>query len=243
MTVRIAMWSGPRNISTAMLRSWENREDTSVVDEPFYAYYLNRTQVPHPGFTEIINSQSIHYDEVARAMSRDECRTPIQYQKQMTHHLFEDNDLGWTAHLRHVFLIRDPAEIVSSYSRVRGTCELQDIGIEQQLFLYNSISEITGQDIPVIDSNDVLRAPEALTFELCQKLDVPYSSNMLSWPAGKRESDGVWAEYWYDSVEASTGFKPYKRSVPVLDSQQRSVVDQATPFYLDLYARRLSISP
>ena len=239
MTMRVAMWSGPRNISTAMMRSWENRLDTSVIDEPFYAYYLNRSQVSHPGFDEIVNSQSIHYKDVAEAMSGGDCSTPLQYQKHMTHHLFKDDDLEWTANLKHAFLIRDPAEIVSSYTAVRGTCELQDIGIEQQLFLYKKISKITGQDIPIIDSNDVLREPKALMSRLCDKLDVPFSGDMLKWPAGKRTSDGIWAPYWYESVEASTGFKAHQKPALVLDMEQHSVVTEAMPYFHELYAQRL----
>ncbi len=239
MTTRIAMWSGPRNISTAMMRSWENRADTCVVDEPFYAYYLNRTRLLHPGFTEIINSQSVCYEEVAEMMSRGDCSRPLQYQKHMTHHLFEDNDLAWTKKLKHAFLIRHPAEIVSSYTKVRGSCDLQDIGITQQLSLYKQILEITGQDIPIIDSNDVLREPKALMCRLCDRLGVPFSEPMLKWPPGKRASDGVWARYWYDSVEASTEFKAYRRPTLTLDTEQRSVVDEAMPFFDELYAQRL----
>ena len=239
MTIRVAMWSGPRNISTALMRSWENRLDTSVVDEPFYAYYLNRCQVSHPGFDEIVNSQSIHYKDVAEAMSEGRCNTSLQYQKHMTHHLFKDDDLAWTAKLKHAFLIRDPAEIVSSYTAVRGSCELHDIGIEQQLFLYKKISKITGQDIPIIDSNDVLRAPKALMRQLCHKLGVPFSGNMLKWAPGKRASDGIWAPYWYESVEASTGFKALRKPALALDMEQHAVVAEATPYFHELYAQRL----
>lgn len=244
MTTRIAMWSGPRNISTAMLRSWENRPDTSVVDEPFYACYLKRSRSQHPGFDEIMASQSACYEDVALAMSKQLCATTIQFQKHMTHHLYHDNDLGWTKNLKHFFLIRDPVEIVRSYTAVRGTCTLEDIGVEQQLWLYQKISDITGQDIPVIDSNDVLNDPARLIQMLCDKLEVRFTDKMLKWPAGKRDTDGVWARYWYASVESSTGFKVREKSgvEPRVEyaSQESEVVRRAMPSFLKLHRLRLN---
>ena len=132
MTVRIAMWSGPRNISTAMMRSWENRSDCSVVDEPFYAYYLNKTQSPHPMFEEIIAAQPTEYGEVIEQLTQHPCETPLQYQKHMTHHMLPGVDLEWTRSLRHCFLIREPAYVVNSYTNSRGVCTSDDIGIVRQ---------------------------------------------------------------------------------------------------------------
>ncbi|MEH6515874.1 MAG: hypothetical protein V7742_04260 [Halioglobus sp.] len=240
MTIRIAMWSGPRNISTAMMRSWENRPDTQVVDEPFYAYYLDQTQSPHPGFEEVMASQSRDYQQVACELTEGECHSTIEYQKHMTHHMLDGVDLCWTAPLKHCFLIRDPAQVVASYTNSRGVCSVEDIGIIRQAELYEKISEISGQDIPVLDSNDVQNSPEEILGKLCDRFELPFSDSMLNWPSGPRDSDGVWAKHWYRNVERSTGFKPYVPKVVALDDIQLEVVNQVQPYYDRLYKIRIS---
>ena len=240
MTVRIAMWSGPRNISTAMMRSWENRADTQVVDEPFYAYYLDRTQSPHPGFDEILASQRCDYQQVARELTESECHTAIEYQKHMTHHMLDGVDLSWTAPLKHCFLIRDPAQVVASYTNSRGVCSVEDIGIIRQAELYQKISAISGRDIPVLDSNDVQNSPKEILGKLCDRLELPFLDNMLSWPRGPRASDGVWAQHWYHNVERSTGFAPYAPKVLDLSDSQLEVVERVQPYYERLYKIRIS---
>lgn len=234
MTTRIGMWSGPRNISTAMMRSWENRSDTSVVDEPFYAYYLSQTQSPHPMFDEIIQAQDTDYSKVAQYLSKGECESHIQYQKLMTHHMPNGCDLNWTHALTHCFLIRDPAYIVNSYTQSRGVCSADDIGIKRQYELYQAISKITQQPIPIIDADAILNEPEHILPAMCKLLDLPFESSMLRWPAGKRDSDGVWASHWYTSVEASTHFsKPTHKSLS-LSHEQMAVVEEVLPYYLKL---------
>ncbi|MFT4938199.1 MAG: hypothetical protein ACI88A_001223 [Paraglaciecola sp.] len=241
MTTRIAMWSGPRNISTAMMRSWENRADCEVIDEPFYAFYLNQTQSPHPYFDEILHSQSINFSEVAKQLSQAPCKTQIQYQKQMTHHMLKGVDLSWTKDLKHCFLIRDPAQVVNSYTNSRGVCNAEDIGIIRQAELYQQISHISGQTIPVIDSNDVLKEPQFILSELCQRLNLPFDPMMLNWPVGSRSSDGVWAEHWYHSVEKSTGFAQYSASTFTLNAAQLDVVEQVKPHYEQLAKLRIKL--
>ncbi len=238
MTIRLAMWSGPRNISTALMRSWENRPDCSVVDEPFYAYYLAQTNSPHPGFEQVLASQSQYYEDVAKQLASDACDTPLQYQKHMTQHMLTD-DLSWAEGFKHCFLIRDPAEVVMSYTKSRGECSAEDIGIIRQAELYQQLTELSGQEIPVIDSNDVLKAPKAMLRRLCDLLELPFYTEMLSWPAGKRDSDGVWAEHWYHSVENSTGFSPYKAKELTLTSAQQQVVDQVKPAFEFLAGKRI----
>lgn len=239
MTIRIAMWSGPRNISTAMMRSWENRADTSVVDEPFYAYYLDQTQSPHPYFNEVIESQPIKYEEVVAQLTTLECNSQYQYQKHMTHHMLDDVDLAWTSQLQHCFLIRDPEQVVNSYSNSRGECSAQDIGIIRQAQLYEEISEITGQDIPIIDSNDVLNDPANILSQLCNRLSLPFTSSMLAWPKGPRASDGVWASHWYHSVEQSTGFGEVPQRKFTLTKTQRQVVEEVRPYFSMLSKMRI----
>lgn len=239
MTMRIAMWSGPRNISTAMMRSWENRTDTEVVDEPFYAYYLQQTQSPHPLFDEILASQSSDYNYVTTALCSGPCNTQLQYQKQMTHHMLDGVDMAWAKSLSHCFLIRDPAQVVNSYTNSRGVCCAEDIGIIRQAQLYKEISQLTGQDIPIIDSNDVLQNPKAILSKLCERLNIPFDEGMLVWPAGQRSSDGVWASHWYHSVEESTGFAQTISKAFVLSEKQQQVVDEVRPHFEYLYAKRI----
>jgi hypothetical protein len=241
MTLRIAMWSGPRNISTAMMRSWENRSDTEVIDEPFYAFYLNKTRSPHPCFEEVLQSQSDNYEQVVAELTKDVCNSKVQYQKHMTHHMLTGIDLTWVKDLQHCFLIRDPAQVVNSYTNSRGVCSVEDIGIKRQFELYQDISQISGQDIPIIDSNDVLKNPECVLRLLCEKLGVSYIPEMLSWPQGSRTSDGVWAKHWYKNVDNSSGFAPHLAQHLQLNYEQLSVVNQVQPFYQQLYNKRISI--
>ena len=240
MTHRIAMWSGPRNISTAMLRSWENRPDTQVVDEPFYAFYLNKTRSPHPCFEAVLQSQSDNYEQVVSELTQTACKSQVQYQKHMTHHMLTGTDLSWVKKLQHCFLIRSPAQVVNSYTRSRGVCSAEDIGIQRQFELYQDICEISGQDIPILDSNDVLKNPEGILKLLCEKLGVAFMPEMLNWPPGSRTSDGVWAKHWYKNVDNSSGFAPYSAKQLRLNDAQLSVVNQVQPFYEQLYKKRMS---
>ncbi len=242
MTKRIAMWSGPRNISTAMMRSFENRADCSVVDEPFYAYYLKRTGDDHPGRDEVLVSQNNSYQAVADELAHGDVVTPVQYQKHMTHHWFEGDDLDWATELTHCFLIRDPREIVASYARVRGECSLEEIGVVQQAKLYQLLCEQQGRALPVVDTNEILKNPRAGIASLCNQLEIPFDEGMLAWPAGKRDTDGVWAPYWYRSVEASTGFKPYAPMNIELSDTLADVAEQAMHYY-NIMASRKQVAP
>lgn len=234
------MWSGPRNISTAMMRSFENRADTAVVDEPFYACYLHLTGIDHPMREEVIASQPTDWRLVAQALSGDLDGVDIIYQKHMTHHMLPEIDLGWTGTLRNCFLIRDPDQVVKSYSRKRDTITQDDIGIRRQLELYEEISAITGQDIPVIDASRFLADPETGLRNLCSRLAIPFSDKMLRWPSGPRASDGVWAAHWYEAVERSNGFQPATARDITLTRAQRSIADQAREYYEVLLEKSLA---
>ncbi len=232
MTIRIAMWSGPRNISTAMMRSWENRPDCTVVDEPFYASYLHETGLPHPGREAVIASQSIDRAEVIRQLTEQPVATPLFYQKHMTKHMPQGMDMGWCADMRHCFLIRDPAEVVASYLKKMPAVDEHDIGIARQAELFREISAVTGKAPCVIDAADVLRDPDAALASLCASLDVDYlPESMLSWPPGRRNSDGVWAPHWYSNVEKSTGFKRYHRSEPEVPEKYEALCTSARIHY------------
>jgi hypothetical protein len=234
MTVRVAMWSGPRNISTAMMRSWENRLDTVVVDEPFYAAYLTRTRLDHPGRDEVIASQPTDLAEAVRQLVSDKS-APVHYAKHMTHHLAPGMDLGWVGQFHNVLLIRDPDEVVASYVRSREACEPDDIGLLQQVPLL----DVLPPGSPVIDAGDFLRDPESHLRWVCDWLGIEFTDRMLSWPEGLRDSDGVWAPHWYDAVARSTGFEPWRPREISLSPHDAAVAEACRPAYDALHARRL----
>ena len=237
---RIAMWSGPRNISTAMMRSWGNRADTFVCDEPLYAHYLLYTKTSHPGVEEVIRSQENDWRKVVEWLTHFEPPgKSIFYQKHMTHHLLPDIDRRWLDDLTNAFLIREPREVVASFVKVAGTPRLEETGLPQQLSIFNWVRTKTGTIPPVVDSRDVLENPERLLKLLCESLQVDFTSTMLSWPAGPRDTDGVWAKYWYDSVLKSTTFQPYKAKNDDVPSHLTGLLEQAEAIYHDLYEYRL----
>jgi hypothetical protein len=233
------MWSGPRNISTALMRSWENRPDTVVVDEPFYAAYLARTGIEHPGREDVLASQPTEASAVlAGLLAPLPAGRTVQYSKQMTHHLDLGADRSWLADFRNVLLIRDPREVVASYVKSREACAPEDIGILQQVALHDTLTGL-GQHPPIIDAADFLRAPEAHLRWLCDWAGIAFTDRMLTWPAGPRSSDGVWAPHWYDAVRASTGFAPYTPRRVDLSPPEQLTAEACRPAYESLAARRL----
>jgi len=229
------MWSGPRNISTAMMRSWENREDTKVVDEPFYAYYLKESGIEHPMFEEVINNQPTCWQDIVETLTMREIEEDIYYQKHMTHHIFDNGDLSWTKEVKNCFLIRDPLYVVNSYAQKRSDVSIEDIGIKRQYELYEEISRISGQKIPVIDSRATLIKPKETLQALCSKFEIPFLETMMSWPEGKRDSDGIWGEHWYEAVEASTGWQKFKEQNIQLSPKQQRVADESADYYQALF--------
>jgi len=231
------MWSGPRTVSTALMRAWENRPDTAVVDEPLYAFYLSRSGIDHPGRDAIIASMPNDWRVVLDQLTRGPVPggKAVFYAKHMTHHLLPEVDRGALAPLRHAHLIRDPAELLASYAKVRSAPTLADLGIAAQAEIFE---EFGG---PVLDSRDLLERPEPMLRAVCAALDVPFDAAMLSWPPGPRASDGVWAPYWYASVQASTGFGPYRPAVASLPAHLRALADQCRPYYERLHASRLTL--
>ena len=234
-TVRIAMWSGPRTLSTATMRAWENRRDTAVVDEPLYAYYLAATGLDHPGRDAVLASQPTDWRVVVRSLTSDPLPdgAAIGYQKHMTHHVLPEVDLDAFAGLRHAFLIRDPRRLLASYAKVRERPTLADLGLPQQVALFRRFGG------PVVDSDDLLRDPPGTLTRLCAALDVPFDPAMLSWPAGPRDTDGVWAPHWYAGVEASTGFGPYRGTTADVPDHLEGLAQECRPFYDELASRRI----
>lgn len=243
MTLRLAVWSGPRNISTALMRAWENRPDCTVTDEPLYAAYLAATGLDHPLRDEVIAAGETDWRRVADTLIGPvPGGRAIWYQKHMTHHLLPGMSLAWVHALTNVFLIRDPAEVVESYLKSRASVVPEDIGLLQQAALFDAVRRASGRAPTVIDADDFLRDPEAHLRALCDLLGIDFIDRMLQWPAGPRASDGVWAPAWYASVEASTGFSPPDgRPLPVLDGDLARIADAARPYYLRL--KQHSIRP
>jgi hypothetical protein len=239
--VRVAMWSGPRNISTAMMRSFENRGDTVVVDEPLYAAYLARTGIEHPAREEVLASQPTDLDAAIAMLHAPLPRERrVHYAKHMAHHLPRGMDLGWTLRFRNVLLTRDPVEVVASYVRARETCEPEDIGLPQQQWLLE-FWDRQGLDVPILDARDFLGSPEAQLRWLCDWLEIPFSASMLCWPPGPRQSDGVWAPHWYAAVWASTGFEPWRPRETNLTDRHAAVAEACRPVYEVLHARRVQV--
>jgi len=233
---RIAMWSGPRNLSTAMMRSWENRADTAVMDEPLYAAYLAATGVDHPAAEQVIAAGPADAGTAIAA-----CLAPlppgvaISYQKHMAHHLLPEMDRSWLDRLSNCLLIRDPRRVLASYAKVRSEVTLADIGLPQQV-------ELARHCQLVIDSDDFLGDPSAHLIEICRRLDVPFDEAMLAWPSGARQSDGVWAPHWYAAVRESTGFGPPPGSAPPpAPAGLETVVDEAIEIYQDLRAHAITV--
>lgn len=241
--LRITMWSGPRNISTAMMRAWENREDTAVIDEPFYAHYLLTTGVQHPGRDEVIVAQNNDTTEVAAMLIGPiPGNLPIWYQKHMTQHMLPDMPLDWLDQVNHCFLIREPEAVVASFTIQRPAAAAWELGFEQQARLFDHVCDRLGAAPPVIDASDVLKNPAGILTALCARLGIHFSQRMLQWPSGPRTSDGVWAPHWYAAVERSTGFAPYREHRAVLSSFQHGLVEQCQAHYEKLSAHRIAAS-
>ena len=239
--IRIAMWSGPRNISTAMMRSFGNREDCYVTDEPLYAHYLEQTGLDHPGRQETLAGQERDWQRVTRWLTGEiPDQRSIWYQKHMAHHLLPNIDRHWLSDLQHAFLIREPREMLTSLMKFIPQPRLIDTGLPQQLEIFQRYREEHQQVPPVIDGRDVLENPAGMLQELCRQLQIPWTSRMLSWPAGPRETDGAWASYWYASVNQTTGFDPYRPKADTVPDELGDVLAQCEEIYAQLARHKIS---
>lgn len=236
---RIVMWSGPRNLSTAMMRSFGARADTSVVDEPFYAAYLAATGLNHPMRDEILAAGETDWRKVAGTCAADPVEPPIRYEKHMTHHMIDGFGLDWMKGAAIAFLIRDPAAVAASYAVKRAEISAADLGNERQAEIFDHAANLTGSPPPVVDAHDIRSAPEAMLQKLCAAFGIPFDPAMLSWPAGPQPSDGVWAPHWYNAICASTGFAPPDHEPPKLTAALEEIVAEARPYYECLAAYRL----
>ena len=232
MTIRIAMWSGPRNLSTAMMRSFGSRADTFVSDEPFYGAYLKTTRDPQPMIDEIIADMDCDWESVKNAQNGEAPdESAIWYQKHMPHHMEGPVDITDFPDTRHAFLIRDPVRVAASYANKRDEIRQEHLGVTRQREYFEKVADQAGKAPPVVDSHDILLNPPVALKRLCGALEIDYDPAMLSWEKGPHEEDGVWGSHWYDKVNASTGFGSAPDSMPELDEAYRKVADECRADY------------
>lgn len=236
-TQRICLWSGPRNISTAIMYAFGQRSDTEIVDEPLYAHYLHVTGAKHPGREEVMASMQIDGKEVIRDVILGPCVKPVLFMKQMAHHLIEI-DRSFMRETHNILLIRDPKEMLPSLTKVIGIPKLKDTGLKMQADLLSELHEM-GQSPPILDARELLLAPKEVLSILCSRLDLPFEEDMLSWKRGGHSSDGVWAPYWYDNVHKSEGFAPYQPKSAPFPVELNSVLSECLQYYEPLRAEAL----
>jgi hypothetical protein len=238
--MKIAMWSGPRNLSTALMYAFASRPDCAVWDEPFYAAYLAATGIDHPMRDAVITAGIADPARVAaRCAGPVPKGRPLWYQKHMTMHMIPSFDRGFLRSVTNAFLIRHPARVVDSYGRKRESPSLADLGFLQQADLFDQVADLTGVAPPVVSAEAVRQDPRGTLDRLCRALGIPFTDTMLSWPAGPKAHDGVWAPHWYNAVHQSTGFGDPEGPLPVLPSDGQRLVEQALPAYDRLAALAL----
>lgn len=241
--IRIAMWSGPRNLSTALMRSFSSRDDTTVLDEPFYAHYLRETGIDHPGREQVMGAYENDWRQVMQYITG---AVPggktIWYQKHMAHHMLPHIDtrpLIEAKQMMHAFLIRNPIEVIASYAKVYPNMTLAETGLPCQVDLFNRVKESSGAIPAVVDAKDLLLDPKRVLDRLCEKLGIAFTEQMLSWPAGPHPEDGAWAPFWYERVYQSTGFEKYQPKNEAPPARYAPVCDEATRLYEVLASHRL----
>ncbi len=242
MTIRIAMWSGPRNISTAMMRSFGSRADCFVSDEPFYGAYLKQTGFDHPMKDEVIADMDCDWQSVAAALRGDPPDgEALWYQKHMPSEMVGPVGIEDFPDHRHGFLIRHPARVIASYAKKMEAVSFGDTGLERQLRYFHHEADRLGHPPPVFDSADILADPEAMLNRMCAALGIDWDPAMLRWEPGRRATDGVWAAHWYNRVEESTGFEGSEGDPPAVPDAYRSLYDQCLPIYEELAGYRMRV--
>tara|TARA_B100000963_G_scaffold145781_1_gene126988 strand:+ start:21757 stop:22470 length:714 start_codon:yes stop_codon:yes gene_type:complete len=237
--MKIACWSGPRNISTALLRSWSSRYDTFVSDEPFYAFYLKKTNFQHPMREEIIQSYSTNYEEIIKNLiSKNPKNKKIWYQKQMAHHLINIKDLSWINNFENCILIRHPKYVINSYIKKNDLKNVDELGFPQQLSIIEYLKSYNLKFF-IIDADDLLSNPKKTLFEWCNFLKIDFDEKMLSWPKGPHKNDGIWGQHWYDNINNSNGF--YAKSPRASDDYKKfeKIYKQALSYYKKIYNMKI----
>ena len=241
--IRIAMWSGPRSISTALMRSFENRPDTFVTDEPFYAHYLKKTGIDHPLRNEVMENNNTDWNRVANEIIGTIPKgKDIWYQKHMAQHIFPGCDMKWVGKLQNCILIRNPRKVIYSYSKKYEISSISQLGYNQQINLFNMLNEMGAPPL-ILDADDILKNPKQMLKLLCEKLSIQFYDKMLTWPSGKRESDGIWGQHWYGSVEASNGFLPYTKEKGDLPNKYKDIYKACLESYQQLHSHQIFNTP
>ena len=230
--MKIACWSGPRNISTALMRSWSSRNDTFVSDEPFYAYYLKKTRLKHPMYKEIINYYPNSLKGVLKFINGKIPKSKnIWYQKHMAHHLLELEELKWLENFHNCFLIRHPRQVIPSYIKKNKLYKIEELGYKQQNQMIDYLTKNKKKFI-IINSNVLLKNPKKILEKWCEKINIEYNPNMLKWKKGQYDTDGIWYKYWYDSVIKTTRFKKITTNVyNTIDKEYLDIYNDALYYY------------
>tara|TARA_Y100000768_G_scaffold122575_1_gene90667 strand:+ start:12443 stop:13153 length:711 start_codon:yes stop_codon:yes gene_type:complete len=227
----VSCWSGPRNISTALMRSWSSRKDTFVTDEPFYAYYLKKTNLKHPLYKEIINKYPSNYDEVVNYLiNKIPNDKKIWYQKHMAHHIFDFNNIEWLNNCENCILLRHPKEVISSYSKKNKLNSVEELGYPQQYEIIKYLKKINKSYV-IIDSSALLKNPEKVLSNWCMKINIKFDKSMLTWEKGNYVSDGIWWKSWYDNVIKTTGFKEYEQKNVNIENKYNSIYNESMKYY------------
>ena len=227
----IACWSGPRNISTALMRSWSSRDDTFVIDEPFYAYYLSKTQLKHPMFNEIINHYSCNYNEIVKnLLGKIPDDKKIYYQKHMAHHLIDLNKIDWIKKCENCFLIRHPKEVIHSYTAKNNLNSIEELGYPQQYAIIQLLKK-ANKSFVVIESSELLDNPRITLMNWCKKIDIKFNRSMLNWEKGNHENDGIWWKHWYDDVIKSTSFQKNSKKDITIENKYDSIYNESMNYY------------
>ena len=234
--IRIAMWSGPRNISTTMMRSFSSRSDTHVTDEPFYAYYLKRSGVTHPGYEQILQSNTTDYNHIMnRLINHIPNKKSVWYQKHMAHHLDPNDNLKWTNSFLNCLLIRDPNYVIASYIKKNDLKNIDELGYTQLLKIF----QYHDNQIPIVDAKDILLNPEGMLRKLCFLFNIVFEEKMLSWDKGAHPQDGIWGKYWYDRLWESTTFSLYEEKESIIDDAYKDILEECINIYDELYQYRV----
>ena len=227
------MWSGPRNLSTALMRSFENRNDTKVIDEPFYAYYLKKTQLDHPMKNEIINYYPTSQMQILKQITSQTQNNQIFYQKHMTHHIIKNTRLDWLNKGYNCFLIRHPAKVINSYIKKNTLISIDDVGFKKQYEIFNKIKK-NKINYMVVNADTILQNPQKAIKKLCKILKIRFTKKMLSWPAGKRSTDGIWSKVWYKNVELSNTFSKYKEENYNVPKKYNDIYEESLKYYNEM---------
>ena len=227
------MWSGPRNLSTALLRSFENRNDTKVIDEPFYAYYLKKTQLNHPMKNEIINYYPTSQKKILKIITEKTKTNEIFYQKHMTHHIIKNTRLDWLNKGHNCFLIRYPAKVINSYIKKNSLLSIDDVGFKKQYEIFNKLKK-NKIKCTVINADIILQDPSKTIKKLCKILNIRFTKKMLHWPKGKRSSYGIWSKVWYKNVENSNSFSKFKKDKFNIPKKYSKIYEESVKYYNEM---------